>query len=518
MTKISISKSTERKAGAVLSYTQIAIGIVGSLLYTPFLIRLLGQNEYGLYGTVISAVGLVGVLDMGFASSYIKFYTKYKSENKYEKINSFNALFTVVFLSIAVIAAVILLVMSFNLDWIFDRGLTASEYDKARKMMLMLTVSMFAVFATTIFGCYINANEKFVFEKICGIIISVSSMIITIAALNFGAGVIGVVAISVILTLISKFIYIWYCKKNLHIRFDFKNIEKGVFKQVFSFSLFIAINIVVDKINQGIDSVLLGRFCGTAVVAVYTVGASLNAHFTTFSTAISGVFTPRVHQIVTSYEMDSKEQRSALTEFFVKVGRIQYLLMALIASGIVFFGKPFIYFWAGEGYDESYYIALIMILPSIVPLTQNVGIEIQRAENRHHYRSYIYGAMAIVNLILSIYLCQIWGGIGSAVGTGLACIIANIIIMNIVYHKKINIDVLQYWKNILRQTAGMIIPFVVGALIMTFAQIDSILKLLVYIIIYCVIYCAFVYMFSMNDYEKSFVKSIINKGKGILRK
>lgn len=185
------------------------------------------------------------------------------------------------------------------------------------------------------------------------------------------------------------------------------------------------------------------------------------------------------------------------------------------ALGVVFFGKPFIYFFGGE---RDYYIVLIMILPSIVPLTQNVGIEIQRAENRHHYRSYIYGAMAIVNLILSIYLCQIWGGIGSAVGTGLACIIANIIIMNIVYHKKINIDVLQYWKNILRQTAGMIIPFIAGALIMAFVQIDSILKLLVYIIIYCIVYCVCVYLFSMNNYEKSLVKAIIDKCKKILKK
>lgn len=518
VTKISISKSTERKAGAVLSYTQIAIGIIGSLLYTPLLIRLLGQNEYGLYGTVYSAVGLVNILDMGFTSSYIKFYTKYKSENRYDKINSFNSLFTIVFLALAVIAAVILLVMSFNLDWVFDQGLTALEYEKARKMILMLTLSMFAGFATTVFGCYINANEKFVFSRVSSIIISVATMLITIAVLYFGAGVVGVVAVSVIFTLIGKFIFIWYCKKDLHIRFDFKNIDKNVFKQVFSFSFFIAINIIVDKINQGIDSVLLGRFCGTAVVAVYTVGGSLNSHFTTFSTAISGVFTPRVHQIVTSYKMDSKEQRAALTEFFVKVGRIQYLLMALIASGIVFFGKPFIYFWAGDGYDESYYIALIMILPSIVPLTQNVGIEIQRAENRHHYRSYIYGAMAIVNLIVSIYLCQIWGGIGSAIGTGLACVIANIIIMNIVYHKKINIDVTQYWKNILRQTVGMIIPFIAGALIMNFVKIDSILKLLVFIIIYTAVYCVFVYLFSMNNYERSFVKGIISKGKKIIKK
>lgn len=513
--KIDVSKSTERKLGASLSYIQIALDIAIALLYTPMMIRILGQNEYGLFGTVNSAVGLVGILDLGFTSSYIKFYSKYKSEGRYDKINSFNSLFFSVFFVIAIVASAILLFLSFNLDLLFDKGLTADEYSKARTMMLLLTVSMFFGFVTTVYGCYVNANEKFVFQKSVALITTLVSLGLRIFVLLVGFGAVGLVVVTVLISVVTKLVSIVYSYKKLSFKFDFKHVEKEVFKQVFSFSILIAINIIVDKINQGIDSVLLGRFCGTAVVAVYTVGASLNSHFTSFSTAISGIFVPHVHNIVNSYEMDSPEQRKALTEFFVKVGRIQYLLMALIASGLVFFGKPFIYFWAGDGYDEAYYIALVMALPSIVPLTQNVGIEIQRAENRHHYRSYIYGVMAIVNLVMSIYLCQILGGLGSAIGTGFACVVANIIIMDIVYHKKINIDITQYWKNILRQTAGMIIPFAVGALIMKFVAVKSIFMLLGLIVVYAAVYFVSVWFFSMNSYEKGLFKSAYKK---ILRK
>ena len=233
-----------------------------------------------------------------------------------------------------------------------------------------------------------------------------------------------------------------------------------------------------------------------------------------FSTVISGVFIPHVHRLVNSYKQDSAEQRKVLTDFFVKVGRVQYLLLALIASGVVFFGKPFISFWAGEGYEKSYYIALILIIPSIIPLIQNVGIEIQRAENRHHFRAYIYGAMALVNLAISIVLCQIWEGIGSAIGTCIAVVVANGIIMNIVYHKKINIDVVVFWKNIVRQTLGMIIPFAAGALIMAFAKINSILDLGLWILIYCAVYFICVYFLSMNSYEKRLIKSVFYKIKG----
>lgn len=509
-----LAKSTERKAGAVLSYAQIALNAVASLIYTPIMIRLLGQNEYGLYGTVFSFIGLLDLLNLGFSSSYIKFYSGYKVKNEQGKINSFNSLFFLVFTVIAFLALVIGIFFSFNLSFVFDKGLTEQEYAKAKIMMILMTVSTAISFLMTVFSCFISANERFVFMKVFNLVRTVLNVILNLTVLFLGYGAVGLVVLSLALTVIVQAINIFYAVKILSFKFDFKNINPSLFKSVLAFSGLIAINMVVDKINSGLDSILLGRFCGTAAVAVYTVGASLNSHFTAFSTAISGVFVPHVHYLVNSHQQDSAEQRKVLTDFFVKVGRVQYLILALIASGVVFFGKPFIRFWAGEGYEQSYYIALILIIPSIIPLIQNVGIEIQRAENRHHYRAYIYGAMALVNLAISIVLCQIWGGIGSAIGTCIAVVVANGIIMNIVYHKKINIDVVVFWKNIGRQTLGMLIPFAFGVVIMKAVEINSILELILWILVYCAVYFICVYFLSMNSYEKGLIKSFFYKIKG----
>lgn len=507
-----LTQSSERKIGAVLSYVQIFTGAITGLLVTPVILRLMGQNEYGLYGTVSSTMALLGLLDLGFTSSYVRFFSKYKAENRPDKINSFNSLFFIVFSIIAALALAFGFVVAFNPQLVFENGLTATEMEKARVMMIMLTCSTSFGFLTTVFNCFVSAKQKFIFLKSISIASSLIALACNVVVLWLGYGAVGLVVVSLVSGVAVKIITVYYSKR-LDFKFDFKNVEKKLFKSVFMFSGLIAINMVVDQVNSGIDSVLLGRFCGTTAVAVYSVGASLNSHFTTFSTAISGVFTPHIHNLVNSYKMDSIEQREALTKFFVKVGRLQYLLLALIASGVIFFGKQFIYFWAGEGYEESYYIALILILPSIISLTQNVGIEIQRAENRHHYRAYIYGAMALLNLALSIFLCQIWEGIGAALGTGFASVVANGIIMDIVYHKKININILAYWKNISKQTLGMIIPFICGALIMIFADTSSLIKLGVWIIIYVIIYAVFVWLFSMNKYEKGLVVNTLKKFK-----
>lgn len=87
--------------------------------------------------------------------------------------------------------------------------------------------------------------------------------------LYFGGGAIGLTVVALALGVLVKLINIIYALKNLKLKFDFSNMDFGLFKSVFAFSGLIAINLFVDKVNSGIDSVLLGRFCGTVVVAVY---------------------------------------------------------------------------------------------------------------------------------------------------------------------------------------------------------------------------------------------------------
>ena len=121
--------------------------------------------------------------------------------------------------------------------------------------------------------------------------------------------------------------------------------------------------------------------------------------------------------------------------------------------------------------------------------------------------------MAIINLIISIFLCQIWQGIGAAIGTGIASLLANGLIMDIVYHKKINIDIISYWKNIGKQTLGMLPPFFVGILIMKFIEISSLIQLVLWIVVYSLVYCICVWLFSMNTYEKNLLLGCLKKFK-----
>ena len=77
-----MNESVQRKFGAGLSYISIISNTLVQLLYTPFLTKMLGQSEYGLYSLVASIIGYLTVLDLGFGNAIIVYTTKY-GERKY---------------------------------------------------------------------------------------------------------------------------------------------------------------------------------------------------------------------------------------------------------------------------------------------------------------------------------------------------------------------------------------------------------------------------------------------------
>ena len=65
-------KINQLKAGVLLSYLSVGIGALVSIIYTPIMLRLLGQSEYGLYTLAGSVVSYLSILNFGLSSSYIR--------------------------------------------------------------------------------------------------------------------------------------------------------------------------------------------------------------------------------------------------------------------------------------------------------------------------------------------------------------------------------------------------------------------------------------------------------------
>jgi len=505
-----LRKINQLKMGSIITYLQLFLNIIISIVYTPIMLNILGDSEHGLYSTVSSVISWLSILSLGFGSSYIRYYAKYKVNNEEKGIASLNGLFLALFSLIGIVALVCGIVLSNNLNFIFSKGLTNEEYKIAKILSLIVTFDLAISFPASVFNSILRSQEKFVYIKLINMFQSVCSPLVTLPILYLGYGSIGMVLVT---TAIDVFVYLLnllYCIK-LKTKFSFKKYENGLFKSIMSFSIFIAINSIVSQINSSMDKILLGRFIGTSSVSIYAIGFSLYTYYSGFSVAITSMFTPRIHKIVNENKDNSEQLKKEQTELFVRIGRIQFLIQMLMCTGIIFFGKPFIRFWAGEGYANAYYIAILLCVSSTIPLCQNVAMEMQRAQNKHQFRSIAYLIMSLANIVVSIILIKAFGELGAPIGTALATIAIEGILMNWYYQKHLNIGIGCFWKEILKMLLGILPVLVIGILITIFAPMQTIWTMLLFIGVYSVVYGIDCLLLVMNSYEKELVFGFLKK-------
>ena len=115
-------KVNQLKAGAVLSYISMGLGYLVSIIYTPIMLRLLGQSEYGLYNLVASVVAYLGILNFGFGSAYMRYYSRYKVQEDREKIASLNGMFLIIFSFIGFIAVIAGTILVLNTELVLEKN------------------------------------------------------------------------------------------------------------------------------------------------------------------------------------------------------------------------------------------------------------------------------------------------------------------------------------------------------------------------------------------------------------
>ena len=501
-----MSESRERKLGAILSYTSILVNTLIQLFYTPFLLRKLGASEFGLYSLVASIIGYLTIMDLGFGNAIVVYTAKYKAQNKVNEERKLHGMFNMIFKVIGVIAAILGILLFLSVDMIFGNKMTSIEIHKMQIMMLILSFNLFITFYFAIYNSIISAYEKFTFQKIIAIIQALLKPLLMIPLLFLGYKSITlciIITIVNIFTLLSNYIY---CKNTLKINTKYTGFDKKIFKIIIGYSIWIFIGIIVDKVNWSVDNFILGSVSGTIAVAIYSIAATLNTMFINLSTAISGVLLPKMSKLVAK-----KASPEVLTDEMIKVGRIQNYVIFLMCSGLILFGKEFIKLWAGKGFEESYYVALLLIIPVCVPLIQNLGLSIMQAMNKYKFKSISTLIMAIFNVIISIIFARKWGAIGAALGTCIALIICNIIIINIYYYKNLKLNIPKFWNNIFKQTIPFTIPITIILVIMYLIKLKGIIAFVTYGSIYTIIYCIIAYLISMNKYEKELINKFLTK-------
>lgn len=494
---------SERRSGIVLSYVNIFLHVAIGFLYVPILLHFIGKSEYGLYQLMGSLIAYFGVMDFGLSVAVVRFYAKAKTEGDAAGAENILALALRGYGIISLVAVALGALVYEALPAIFDDSMTAAELAEAQAIFLLLLLNIVLTLLTTIFRSVINAEERFFFLKGTETVQLILQPLLVVLLLMASPSAFSVVLVQTVLNVVLSFWRMWYCFAKLHTTVRYHGTDRGLYASFFRLTVSAFIVSITDQIFWKTNQVILGVISGMEAVAVYAVASLIHMNYSALSCAISGVYLPHVTALVAK-----RAPASEISALFIRIGRTQYFLLLLVMSGFILFGRDFIRFWTGRGFEEVYSITVLILIPLTIALIQNLGSAILQAVNRYEIRAWTFLGIGILNLALAIPLGLAYGGIGCALATGVSLFLGEGLVMNWVYAKNLQLAIGCFWKEMAKISLLALPCVAFGLLLNDLWPQTGIDGFLGKVVAYTLVYSGIMYVFEVTEDEK---RSIFKK-------
>ena len=486
--------------------------MVVGLIYVPLLLGGIGRAEYGLYQFIGSIIAYITIVNTTLGAGVTRFYCKYLAEGDEDGMANTLAIARIAIMFISVGAVVVGVVCMVLVRIVYVNSFTAWELDESCLLLAVLVLNLIVTMSNTLSAAVITAHEEFVFLKTTQLAIIVAQPLVVLAVIQFVPNAFAVCVVQLVLNFALRMVQHTYARKKLGMDTKLRYLDEQLQRDLLRFSGGIVMGVVADEIFWRTDQLILGYYYGTQTVAVYAVGAQICLTYMPLGQAVASVFMPKVSRLAAL-----SDYLHELSLLFAKVARLSAYPLLLVLTGFIIFGQDFIRLWAGEGFEEAYWVAVIIMVPFTVDIMQSIGIVILQVLDKYAFRGKMYLVAAIVNVGITIVLARQFGCVGAAAATGLTLFVVSDILVNFYYSRSVGLDMVHFWKQSLRLIAPIVPLCIVGVFAwqLVTAQLQVGWGVLVAaILIYTALFGAFAYVASANGYERSLVKSAAGKVRG----
>ena len=438
----------EIKIGVFLNYTSIVVRLLTQFLLTPFVIYHLGVDEYGLFMLCNSIIIWLSLTDLGIGASITKYVVTYRAKKQYEQQAHFLGQITILFSFLGLITAFLGSIFFIFLDDIFST-LNENQINIIDILYLLTLSNLIISFPLRPINSIPGAYQKFILPGFVSLATSILNAGLTIVLLIFDYKSIGLTVLAITLGLIKLIWNLYYSTNSLKVKFKFCKPDIPLYKEICAFSIWILLSQLMDLFYWRTGTPILAIVSGTQSVALFTLGITLAQIFMTASSAIAGVVAPKLVQMVA---LDASKE--ALTNVMIRAGRAQLCILVLIITGFGVLGKDFLHLWVGNSIGEKaaevWVGTLVVLVPLLIPLTQNAGLAILQALNIHKGRAIILFYTSLVCVVLGYLLSLHFGFLGMFIGTAISLTLGQIIMINIYYSRRAGLHIRQFFMRTYR--------------------------------------------------------------------
>lgn len=482
----------------------IFVQILGFVLL-PYIIRLVGNEDYGLFVLVMSFSGYFGFMNFGMPMGIVKFVSGYNGKKDFESINIvFNIGFFFNLTVGLIIGSGIAILAIFFLD-IFH--ISPEHLDTARKMALIaagfaVVSSPFSVLYNVLWGL-----EKQQILAVQSVVVVLIKYALYILVILLDGTVLGLVYATIMASVFGWLINYSALKKALpRLSLSVKNLDRTLIKEIFSFNVWSFILTIARTLIYQVDKLVIGLFLPVASITYYDIAQKIHALVRQIHGYVHGL-------TFVDASRATGEKNSLYVEKLILSGvKFNIIVILPVVLNIMIFANPFIKLWLGSDYMDVVPYTLVFVSYFFVVIITTVPTNVLMGQGLIKFFSIMAVLNGIINFILSIFLVKSLGVMGVIIGTSLPSIILPLYSLIYIF-RNVHLNKLSFFKQ------SVLAPYMINLVfyyavfmiheMFLYEYITTYISLITSAVLFGSLYFILVYQFLINENEKDIIIKFI---------
>ena len=393
--------------GSLWTLTGQGLAVSASLISTPFVIRLLGAESYGLLALVSLVIGYLAFSDLGMGLASTRFGSEAYARG--EPLGESKIIWTS--LLIAVVPALIMVLMLNVAALPLVRYILRVPSYLDQTAILALRIASIGFFAKIVSSVL---NTSLIVRLRMDLVTTINTSTFLIQAvlvplvLFAGGGLLSaisvVTAVSISVAVLFALSSIWFLPSMLRPRVDTRLI-----KPLLSFGGAAVLSLIAVLVLVNGEKILLTRYASVTTLAYYSVAFTLAMVLT----QVPGALTQSLLPAFSGLQAVSND--GSLRQLYIRALRGTLLWVAPATVLMCVIARPFLTIWAGPDFGREstvpFYIlsaGLVVNIMAFVPYTLLISLGRTGLIAKIHYIE------VVPYLILAALLTRSFGAIGAA--------------------------------------------------------------------------------------------------------
>lgn len=403
----------------------IGAQLVISVLMTPFLVRRLGDEGYGIIALISGLVGYHGILYFGLGAAVVKYVAEHHAKEDHQALDETVSTIFTIYLGIGTLWLLLSLALVKPLPWLFN--LRPGQVGDARAMLLMMGFALFVHFPGSVYGGVVMGLERFDVLNRYNFALLLLRNLATYVAVSRVSSVALVGVINMVTLLAEPVVAAVFARKLLPaLKISVRAFSRARARQLFTFSAQSFLFTLSEKLINYTDEFVISQARGPGAVTHYVIPLRLVDYARDGLDKATLVLMPGVSATAARGDI------ATLQNVWRFGNKAVMCLVAPVCLVFLTWGHHVLALWLDRSYAQRGYPVLLWLALAFVVQVAGRGIARPIFEGLGELTvpARITVAEGVTNLVLSIVLVRTSLGVaGVAMATFIPAALSGVLVM-----------------------------------------------------------------------------------------